>query len=114
MGRIPAVQHQRIAVWILEERHMTDARVDGLLLEPHALLEQRLARRLDVLHPERDLARIRCERKVDLLRLPDRERHLPGLHLEADGRVGLERQPEGLEVEPARALDVAGRERYVV
>jgi hypothetical protein len=83
------------------------AGVEGLADELDAVRLELGAGRGDVGNAQRDVVRVRRERKTDLLGLPDAERHLSACHLEASGgHVTIERQAEGIQVEPARPFDV--------
>src|SRR5262249_26401801 len=112
---VPPVQHQRVAVGIVEESHVADARVEGLATELDALALELAARRGDVGDPQRDVVRVRREGQAHLLGLPDAKRDLPASDLEpAGGHVAVERQADRLEVELSRALNALRRDRQEV
>jgi hypothetical protein len=52
--RVAAVEHQRVPVEIIKERHMTNAGVEHLALERHAALLERPPSRLDIVHVQGD------------------------------------------------------------
>src|SRR5438105_9250345 len=106
MGYVPPMEHERVAVRVVEERHVTDPGVEDLALELDALRLELAARLGDVGHTEGDVVRVRGEGNADLLRLPNGERHLAGAHLEAAAHVPLERETERAEIEASRALYV--------
>ena len=53
--RVAVVEHQRVAVGVGEERHVADARVEGVAAKRHAARLERRARGGDVLD-------VQCER----------------------------------------------------
>ena len=59
------VQHQRVAVRVVEEGHVSDAGVEDLAAELDALGLELGTPRGHVVHPQRDVVRIRCERNAD-------------------------------------------------
>jgi hypothetical protein len=66
------VQHELVAVGVGEDRHVADAGVERVAEEGHALGLQLRARRVDVLHAQRQrVAGLSDELHPDLLRLPD-------------------------------------------
>src|SRR5438477_8416927 len=116
MRRVPAVQHELVAVRVLEDRHVADAAVERRLVEVEldALRLELLLRRLDVRHPQRDRARVRpLERLADVLHLQEVEADvLAELILgEALLRVLDLRQAERLAVEALRPFHVRDRHR---
>jgi hypothetical protein len=106
------VQDQRVAVRVVEERHVADARV-ALADELDALRFELGARGGDVLDPERDPVR-RARRELDalVLRLPQRERDVPSLELSGLARVL--RQLEHVAVERDRPFDVPRRDVHEI
>ena len=76
------VQHQVVAVRVLEERHVADARVEDLAVELDALRLELGPRLGDVRDAQRDV-RVRCGANVaaDPLGLPDAEADVAGPEL---------------------------------
>jgi hypothetical protein len=79
------MQHQRITVGVVEERHVADACVERLACELDAFALELRPRRADIWDAQRDVVRVRCERETDLSRIPHREAELTGPALEASG-----------------------------
>src|SRR4051812_14702632 len=71
--RIPAVEHQRVAVGVGEERHVADARVERLAHELHAAGGELLACDRDVVDVQRDGVGIAVVLHAHLLRVVDAE-----------------------------------------
>src|SRR5215470_11258040 len=72
--RVPPVQHDLIAVWVGEERHVADAGVENVPIERDALLLELSPRLRDVGHAKRE-ARIvwPSEGAADVLELEEIE-----------------------------------------
>src|SRR4029079_19623624 len=107
MRRVPPVEHQRVAVGILEVGHVTDAGLERLAGELDALRLERLARLLYIGHAERDRRRVRpLERLPDVRRVEQVEAHVL-----AEGEFGPAAMADLLEaarlrVEARRPLEV--------
>src|SRR2546430_2045339 len=100
MRRVAAVEHQRVAVRVAEERHVADAGVEDLALELDAHRLQLATRPLDVGHPQCDR---RGVRPFELL--PD----VRGIEeIEADVLAQLELRPATLARDPLQT------ERFLV
>src|SRR5690242_13769558 len=112
---VPPVQHQLVAVGILEEGHVADAGVEDLAVElDTALLE--LAPRLGhVRHAQRDVRGVRpLERRADVRRIDQVERDvLAELELRP-AALGDLLQPERVAVELRRPLHVCDRNGHEV
>ena len=94
------VEHERVAVGVVEERHVADARVERLADELDALCLERCTRRLDVVDVEREMRRgLRGELHPELRRLVDRVTLLADPELRVAPLVGP--QPERVDVEGA-------------
>ena len=102
------VEHESVAVGILEERHVADARVEGLAEELDALRLELGARRGDVVDVQRDVrVLLRRELHPERGRLVDPEARLADPELALAGGVGP--QPERVDVEGPRSRPVGGR-----
>ena len=102
------MEHQVVAIGILEERHVADARVEGLAEELDALRLELGARGGDVLDVQRDV-RVLLRRELDPERgrLVDAEARLADPELAVGGLVRP--QAERVDVERPRSLPVGGR-----
>ena len=100
-GRVAAVQVERVAGRVDEDRLEADARIERLGLELDAGGEQALPRRLHIGDAEGDRHAVRSERLAECLVLHKRERQVAGLELGAGhGSVARDaRQTEDLAVE---------------
>src|SRR5205823_1654255 len=106
--RISPMEDDRVAVGIGAEGHVADPAVLGAR-ELDAFRLELGACSGDVRDAQRDSADVRRELDPVALGLPERERDLAGGHLALVIRI--ERQLEGLVIEGARPLRVAGRDR---
>src|SRR4051795_7022463 len=107
--RVPAVQHELVAVRIGEDRHVADAGCEGVAEELDALGLERRAHLGDVVAAQRPrVALLGDERHPLLLGLPDPETRVAGPLLPFGVLVGA--QPQDLAVEGAGALGVLGRD----
>src|SRR5207342_1927080 len=99
-GRVPAVEHENVAVRVGEVRHVADPRVEGLAVEHHTALRELGARGLDVWHTERDRRSVRpAELLADVRRVEQvEERVLAELELGPGAVAGL-LEPERVPVE---------------
>lgn len=112
-GRVPAVQHAVIAIGIGEERHMTNARVEGLASELDALGLKLCPFRGDVLDVERDVTvLLRRPLPPDPLWLPDAEARTTAPELVP--RVLVRPQAERVDVERSRPVGIPRRDRHEV
>src|ERR1041385_3087059 len=95
---VPRVQHQVVAVRVVEERHVTHAGVERVAEELDALRLEVCARGLDVLDVEREMAVVlRLEVRPEPCRFPDRETRVARPKLELPVLVAS--QAERLAVE---------------
>src|SRR3954453_21391006 len=107
--RVPAVQHELVAVRIGEDRHVADAGVEGVAEELDALGLERRAHLGHVVAAQRPrVALLGDERHPLLLRLPDAEARVAGPLLPRGVLVGPHSQD--VAVEGAGALGVPGRD----
>src|SRR4051794_18445031 len=112
MRRVPAVEHQRVAVGVAEEGHVADAGVEDLAVEPNATLFELGSRLGDVRHAQGDVRRVRRgERLPDVRRVDQIEADvLTQLELRPALVAGDLRQAERLLVEPRRLLEIRDRD----
>src|SRR3954470_12055136 len=105
--RVPAVQHELVAVGIGEDRHVADAGVEGVAEELDSLGLEHGAHLSDVVAAQRPrVALLGDERHALLLGLPDPEARVAGPLLPLSVLVGA--QPQDAAVEGAGALGVLG------
>src|SRR5712691_9647987 len=97
-GRIPPMKHELVAVGILEERHVTHARVEDVTLEHDSARLELAARLGHVGYAQRDMCRVRtAERRADLLEVDEVHADvLAELELRPRARTGDLRQAERL------------------
>jgi len=96
--RVAVVEHQVVAVGVAEQRHVTDAGVEGVAGELDALGLQLGARRGDVVDVQRRVrVALRGELHPHLLRLPDPEARVADPELEL--RAVVRPQAERIDVE---------------
>src|SRR5437763_1938521 len=103
------MEQEGVAVGILEEGHPADARLDRLTFELHALRLELGARRVDVVHAQREPGRRRCELLPDARRIEDVERHLAAAKLHVGLPLRLDLEAERAGVERPRPLPISGR-----
>src|SRR5580765_7014955 len=101
------MEHQRVPVGILEQRHVAHARVDDLAVERDALALQLRARRGDVVHVQREHGLRGPELLARPFRLPEPVALLADPEL--GGAMRVLPQPERADVELDRTLDVLCR-----
>ena len=107
--RVALVQRQRVAVRVGEVGHVADAGVERLAVERDALrLELGSAQRPIVDLEQDDAVRLRLILDAEPCRGPDREAGVADPELVAGVLVRTE--PEGVDVEPPRALYVRRRD----
>src|SRR3954470_9325009 len=107
--RVPAVQHELVAVRIGEDRHVADAGVEGVAEELDALGLEHRAHLGDVVAAQRPwVALLGHERHALLLGLPDPEACVAGPLLPLGVLVGP--QSQDVAVEGAGALGIPGRD----
>jgi hypothetical protein len=95
------VQHERVAVGVAEERHVTDPGVERVALELDTFRFEIGSRLRDVLHLEREVRRLlRLELLAEPLRLPDVQALIAGPELEPS--VVVAAQAERVDVERGR------------
>ena len=75
------MEHQLVALAVLEERHVADAGVAGLALELDALRVEVRARLRDIGDAQRDVRRVRRECPTDQRRIDQIQRDVAGLDL---------------------------------
>ena len=81
------MEHERVPVRIGKDRHVTDAAVDRLAEEGHALGLERGARGCDVIDVQCDRMRAGLELAADRRGVQELEREVPGLELRAGDAV---------------------------
>ena len=103
MGRVPPVEHERVPVRVVEDRHVADAGVERLGDELDALRLERPLRRLDVGDAERDRRGVRAfELPADVRRIDEVEGDVLAELVLGPALVPRDlRQPERLAVERA-------------
>src|SRR5918995_2903202 len=101
------MEHQRIAVGILEPCLPADARRDRLAVEHDPLRLELGARGIHVGNAKRQARGRRRELLADARRVEDVERHLSATKLHVALALGLDLEPERLGVELLRPLDVS-------
>src|SRR4051812_26308975 len=114
MRRVPPVEHQDVAVRVLEDPHVTNPGVERLAAEFDALRLELLLRLDDVRHAQRDRRGVRpLERLADVLHLQEVEADvLPELVLREALCLVLDLgQAECLRVEALRPFHVRDRHR---
>src|SRR2546423_10130241 len=100
------MEQEGVAVGILEEGHPADTRLDRLTFELHALRLELGARRIDVVHAQREPGRRRRELLPDARRIEDVKRHLAAAKLHVAVALRLDLQAERAGVERLGPLDV--------
>ena len=100
------MQHQRVPVRVLEERHVADARVERLAVEDDALRLELGTPGGDIAHVDREMRGIGAELDAGARRIPDAQAELADEDFEPGRRVPVERQPERVHVEPLRTCGV--------
>src|SRR4051794_2932112 len=107
--RVAAVQHQRVAVGIVEERHVAHAGVEDVAVELDAAALELRARGGHVLDVQREVVGVRLElADAHLLRVHDAQCDRAGLELRevAVGAVDRARQAQGLPIELGGSFEV--------
>src|SRR5687767_8907421 len=113
LRRVAVVEHERVAVGILEERHVANARVEDVALEHDASALELRPRPGHVVDLERDRMVVGLVRHPEGLGLEDLKREAAGLELDA-GRLPVRDRvwkAENRAVELDRGLDVLRRDR---
>ncbi|HEY7258294.1 MAG TPA: GNAT family N-acetyltransferase [Gaiellales bacterium] len=110
--RVAVVQHERVAVGILEDRLVADAAVDDVALELHAPALQLRSGGRHVADAQRDRSLAGGELAPDPGHVEQHDRQVPRLDLAADAvAVALrDRQSEDARVERLRLLEVGDGE----
>src|SRR5579862_3965013 len=99
---------EHVPVWVVEERHQADARVDSLAEKLDSFLGEPLTRNVHIGYAERDSRGVGRERNVLHLRLPEGQRDVRRLEL-----VGVGAAPghaEYLTVKLTRAGQISRRD----
>src|SRR5579862_6320271 len=76
---VPMVEHQRVAVRILKERHVADAGVEGFAGKGHASTFERRSHRLHIVYMQRERVAERVVLEAHLLRVHEIQRQVSGL-----------------------------------
>src|SRR5215212_1705486 len=108
------VEHERVALRVAEERHVTDARVEDVAFELDSLVLQRAARVRHVRDAQRDVRAVRLELRAVRRRVDEVQADVAGLDLRPRAVPRRALHAERVAVERLRPLDVLDRHGHEV